>query len=92
MPLNAASMLVITEELDAKLAQSWFDLNRNAYEYGKLKEAQDRVKKSTFIVLGLLTLFALFVSTWMALNVARSVAEPVRQLALATERIKNGDL
>lgn len=85
-------ILVLTEILAPELAQRWFEINRNEYEYNKLKEAQDRVKKSTFIVLALLTLFALFVSTWMALNVARSVAEPVRQLAQATERIKRGDL
>lgn len=93
-PITSESeeILVLTELLTPDLSQRWFELNRNEYEYNKLKDAQDHLKKSTYIVLGLLTLFALFVSTWMALNVARSVAEPVRQLAQATERIKRGDL
>ncbi|HYE72388.1 MAG TPA: ATP-binding protein, partial [Blastocatellia bacterium] len=89
---DGSEVLVLTELLTPDLAQRWFELNRNEFEYNKLKDAQDHLKKSTYIVLGLLTLFALFVSTWMALNVARSVAEPVRQLAQATERIKRGDL
>ncbi|MGH9935531.1 MAG: sensor histidine kinase, partial [Blastocatellia bacterium] len=38
------------------------------------------------------TLLVLFIAFWLAVYVARSIADPVQQLAQATERIKSGDL
>src|SRR5262249_54962157 len=44
------------------------------------------------LALGLITLLVLFIAFQLAVYVARSIADPVQQLAQATERIKSGDL
>lgn len=90
------NILVITQRLDPKLARLVIEIadqNRD-YEktYDELHNNRRAVRANAQLVLGLLTLFALFIATWMAIKVARSIAEPVRQLAEATQRIRAGDL
>src|SRR5262249_34684704 len=60
--------------------------------YDALKGRQKWLKNSALLTLFLITLLVLFIAFWLALYVARSIADPVQQLAQATERIKSGDL
>jgi two-component system, NtrC family, nitrogen regulation sensor histidine kinase NtrY len=89
-------VIVITEKLDPKLARLVIETSEQnkLYEatYDDLHKRRSILRGNALGVLGLLTLFALFIATWMAIKVARSIAEPVQQLAEATERIKAGDL
>ncbi|MCI0524760.1 MAG: ATP-binding protein, partial [Acidobacteria bacterium] len=57
-----------------------------------LKGKQKLLKNTALQTLGLITLLVLFIAFWLAVYVARSIADPVQQLAQATERIKSGDL
>lgn len=88
--------IVITQKMDPKLARLVIETSEQnrVYEstYDDLHRNRKGLRENALLVLGLLTLFALFIATWMAIKVARSIAEPVRQLAVATERIKAGDL
>ncbi len=89
-------LLIITQKLDPKLARLVIETSEQnkIYEatYDDLHKRRSVLRGNALGVLGLLTLFALFIATWMAIKVARSIAEPVQQLAEATERIKAGDL
>ena len=89
-------LLVITQKMDPKLARLVIETSEQnkLYEatYDDLHKRRSVLRGNALGVLGLLTLFALFIATWMAIKVARSIAEPVQQLAEATERIKAGDL
>ncbi len=89
-------VIVITEKLDPKLARLVIEISEQnkLYEatYDDLHKRRSVLRGNALGILGLLTLFALFIATWMAIKVARSIAEPVQQLAEATERIKAGDL
>lgn len=84
--------LVITHLVDPKIAERVQEIGQYAATYGQLHQQQRAVRTNAQLALGLLTLFALFIATWMAIKVARSIAEPVQQLAEATERIRAGDL
>jgi PAS domain S-box-containing protein len=68
------------------------EINRQDQEYERLKASQGVYKSNALLALGLITLLVLFIATWMALYVARTIAVPVQQLAQATEQIKRGDL
>ncbi len=93
---SSQNILVVTEKLEPQIARLLIettDQNKQYEEtYDALHKGRSAVRVNAQLVLGLLTLFALFISTWMAIKVARSIAHPVRQLAEATERIKAGDL
>jgi PAS domain S-box-containing protein len=84
--------LVITRPVDPKIAERLLDIEQYAATYSQLQQKQRAIRTNAQLALGLLTLFALFIATWMAIKVARSIAAPVQQLAEATERIKAGDL
>jgi two-component system, NtrC family, nitrogen regulation sensor histidine kinase NtrY len=84
--------LVITRLVDPKMRERMLEIGQYAATYSQLDQQRRAVRTNAQLALGLLTLFALFISTWMAIKVARSIAEPVQQLAEATERIKAGDL
>lgn len=84
--------IVITRVVDPKIAERVQEIGQYAATYSQLHQQQRAVRTNAQLALGLLTLFALFIATWMAIKVARSIAEPVQQLAEATERIRAGDL
>ena len=89
---ESGNTLVITELVDPKMAERMLEIDQYAATYEQLHQQQRAVRTNAQLALGLLTLFALFIATWMAIKVARSIAEPVQQLAEATERIRAGDL
>jgi two-component system, NtrC family, nitrogen regulation sensor histidine kinase NtrY len=84
--------VVIARQVSPELSERIKTINRFEGEYDALKGKQKWLKNSAFIALALITLLVLFIAFWLALSVARSIADPVQQLAQATERIKSGDL
>lgn len=61
-------------------------------EYRKLVERQRRVRLLGLETLGLMTLMLLFVSSWVAIYLARGIATPIRALAEASKEIARGNL
>ncbi len=61
-------------------------------EYQKLVERQRRVRLLGLSTLGLMTLMLLFVSSWVAIYLARGIATPIRALAEASKEIARGNL
>ncbi len=84
--------LVITQLVQPELAERAIKISEQSAEYDKLKNKQQAVKRSTILVLALLTIFALYIATWMALQVARSISDPLRQLLQAIQQIRSGNL
>ncbi len=89
---ESKNVIVIARWVDPKIAERLSDIGQYAATYGQLHQNQRAIRTNAQLALGLLTLFALFIATWMAIKVARSIAAPVQQLAEATERIRAGDL
>ncbi len=61
-------------------------------EYRKLVERQRRVRLLGLETLGLMTLMLLFVSSWVAIYLARGIATPIKALAEASKEIARGNL
>jgi len=61
-------------------------------EYQKLVARQRRVRSLGLSTLGLMTLMLLFVSSWVAIHVARGIATPIKALAEASNEIARGNL
>ena len=91
MPLDASHQLIV---VPARRATS--DLNDTITgsegEYRKLVERQRRVRLLGLSTLGLMTLMLLFVSSWVAIYLARGIATPIRALAEASDEIARGNL
>jgi len=61
-------------------------------EYRHLVERQRRVRSLGLSTLGLMTLMLLFVSSWIAIYLARGIATPIKALAEASNEIARGNL
>lgn len=61
-------------------------------EYRKLVARQRRVRSLGLSTLGLMTLMLLFVSSWVAIYLARGIATPIKALAEASNEIARGNL
>jgi nitrogen fixation/metabolism regulation signal transduction histidine kinase len=62
---------------------------QEAFQIRTGRETLETLPQSTFLFLTLLTLFA---AVWTGLAIARTIAEPVRALAKAAQRVGRGDL
>lgn len=61
-------------------------------EYQKLVQRQRKVRLLGISTLGLMTLMLLFVSSWVAIYLARGIATPIKALAEASNEIARGNL
>ncbi len=84
--------LVIAQQVSPEFAERINRINQLEVEYQALKDRQKLLKNTALLTLALITLLVLFIAFWLALYVARTIADPVQQLAQATEHIKSGDL
>ncbi|HZF37941.1 MAG TPA: ATP-binding protein [Blastocatellia bacterium] len=84
--------VVIAQQVSPELSERLKTMKLFEGDFDALKGKQKLLKNIAFITLTLITLLALFIAFWLAIYVARSIADPVQQLAQATERIKSGDL
>jgi PAS domain S-box-containing protein len=61
-------------------------------DYQELVKKQRRVRLLGLSTLGLMTLILLFVSSWVAIYLARGIATPIKALAEASKEIARGNL
>src|SRR5262249_49078922 len=91
VPLSDNQILIV-----APARRSDTDLNDaitgSQSEYQKLVNRQRRVRLLGISTLGLMTLMLLFVSSWVAIHLARGIATPIKPLAEASGEIKKGNL
>jgi two-component system, NtrC family, nitrogen regulation sensor histidine kinase NtrY len=92
VPAQRGGSLIVAQELPQKYAASVNKIRELQNRYESLKKESKSLSNSALQTLSVITLLVLFIAFWLALYVARSIAEPVRQMAEATERIKRGDL
>lgn len=91
VPLSANQVLIL-----ATARRSSSDLNStisgSQSEYQKLVARQRKVRWLGLSTLGLMTLMLLFVSSWVAIYLARGIATPIKSLAEASNEVARGNL
>ncbi|HMY74644.1 MAG TPA: HAMP domain-containing protein, partial [Blastocatellia bacterium] len=92
IPGLSGRLLVIAQQVPQEITDRIKRIDELEAAYDSLKRDQNKVKNTALLTLALITLLTLFIAFWLALYLARTVADPVRQLAEATEYIKRGDL
>jgi PAS domain S-box-containing protein len=91
VPLNASEMLVIAPRKRA--SNDLADLvSSSERDYQELVKQQKRVRLLALSTLGLMTLILLFVSSWVAIYLARGIATPIKALAEASNEVARGNL
>jgi len=91
VPLNQTEMLIIAPQKRA--SSDLTDLvTGSERDYQDLVSKQRRVRLLGLSTLGLMTLILLFVSSWVAIYLARGIATPIKALAEASNEIARGNL
>src|SRR5215470_2600411 len=89
--LNQSEMLIIAPQKRA--SNDLTDLvNDSERGYQNLVGQQRRVRLLGLSTLGLMTLILLFVSSWVAIYLARGIATPIKALAEASKEVARGNL
>ena len=92
VPGERGGAFIIAQQVPQNFAESVNKIRELENYYESLKKKQKSFRNTALQTLALITLLVLFIAFWLALHVARSISDPVRQMAEATERIKRGDL
>ena len=92
IPKLVGRTLFIAQQIPQEITDRIHKIDELEAAYDSLKRDQNKVKNTALLTLGLITLLTLFIAFWLAIYLARTVAEPVQKLVEATERIKQGDL
>jgi two-component system, NtrC family, nitrogen regulation sensor histidine kinase NtrY len=91
VPLNETEMLIISPPKRA--SSDLTDLvTGSERDYQDLVSKQRRVRLLGLSTLGLMTLILLFVSSWVAIYLARGIATPIKALAEASNEVARGNL
>jgi two-component system, NtrC family, nitrogen regulation sensor histidine kinase NtrY len=91
VPLSVDETLIISPPRRAD-TDSNDAITGSQSEYQKLVQRQRRVRLLGLSTLGLITLMLLFVSSWVAIYLARGIATPIKALAEASNEIARGNL
>jgi nitrogen fixation/metabolism regulation signal transduction histidine kinase len=91
VPLNGTEMLIVAPQKRA--SNDLTDLVAGSErDYRDLVSKQRRVRLLGLSTLGLMTLILLFVSSWVAIYLARGIATPIKALAEASNEVARGNL
>ena len=90
-PLNESETLIIAPQKRASSDLADF-VSASERDYQELVKKQRRVRLLGLSTLGLMTLILLFVSSWVAIYLARGIATPIKALAEASKEIARGNL
>jgi PAS domain S-box-containing protein len=73
------------------LAERAANIARQHERYESLYRKQGKIRRTTFQVLGLITLMLLFAATWTGMHLAKGITLPIQALAEATQKVARGD-
>jgi len=68
------------------------EISESFTQYKNTKTFKSQIQKGYIIVLLLIALVIIFLATWFGFHLARGITVPIQELAMATERIADGDL
>ena len=86
---NNRLVLATTRRVDSSLTDT---ISGSESEYQKLVKRQRKVRLLGLSTLGFMTLMLLFVSSWVAIYLARGIATPIKALAEASNEVARGNL
>ena len=88
---NAAGVIV-RARTPIDLAHTQSVIERENREFDKLLTARKEIRWSYILLLVLISLFILFVATWIALFLARQISGPISALLTAAGELRKGNL
>jgi len=92
VPVQGGGLIVVAIPLPREFSQTVRQVEASQARYFQLSAERRRVRRTYMLLLLLLTVIVLFVTTWLALFLAKLVTRPLAALAEATQEISRGRL
>lgn len=84
--------VIVRTRMPLDLARSAAEIGAQIQDYDKLASGRKETRSFYLRLLVLITLFVLFIATWVALFLARQITSPVTALVEAARAVRGGDL
>lgn len=84
--------VIVRTRMPIELSRSAAEIGSQIEEYDKLAAGRKETRSFYLRLLLLITLFVLFIATWVALFLARQITSPVTALVEAARAVRGGDL
>ena len=91
-PGGESAELVLSSKLNIDLAKKQREIDRYINEYEQLRLSRKATRSTYLLLLALITLFILFVATWIALFLAKQINVPISALLAAAAQVRKGNL
>ncbi len=84
-------VLIAYRLLPSRVAEQAFAIAKGLKDYTDLKLSQQPFKTQQYITLSIVALLVIFAAIWVGLYLARSITEPLMEVAEGTQRVAEGD-
>ncbi|MCX8027174.1 MAG: ATP-binding protein [Thermodesulfovibrionales bacterium] len=91
-PSKDGGVIVAEYRIPLELSKSAESLRALNEEYLKVVRFKEPIRLNYILILGFVTLMVIFTAIWFSLKISNSITVPIKQLALATEEVKSGNL
>ncbi len=91
-PDDVVGVVVVNYYVPYSLVNKMKEISSSFEQYKSTKLLKGKIQKGYILFLLLIALVIIFLSTWVGFHLAKSITEPIQELAIATNRVASGDL
>jgi two-component system nitrogen regulation sensor histidine kinase NtrY len=91
-PNDVVAVVVVNYYVPYSLVAKMKEISSSFEQYKNTKLLKNKIKKGYVAVLLLIALVIIFLATWFGFHLARGITVPIQELAVATNRVADGDL
>ncbi|MCG6893197.1 MAG: HAMP domain-containing protein [Desulfobacteraceae bacterium] len=89
---EASGYIVLSFRIPQDLTQKTASISRGFEQYQQIKLLKNPIQITYYITLSIVGLLVVFCAIWFGFYLARSITEPIKELADGTRRVAEGDL
>jgi len=91
-PEDVVGVVVVNYYVPYSLVNKMKEINLSFEQYRNAKLLKGRIQTGYVLSLLLISLVIVFLATWAGFYMARGITDPIKELAVATNRVAEGDL
>jgi two-component system, NtrC family, nitrogen regulation sensor histidine kinase NtrY len=91
-PDDVVGVVVVNYYVPHSLVAKMKEIKSSFEQYKGTKMVKGRIQMGYIIVLLLIAMVIIFLATWFGFHLARGITVPIQELAMATNRVRQGDL
>jgi two-component system nitrogen regulation sensor histidine kinase NtrY len=91
-PNDVVGVVIVNYYVPYSLVSKMKEISSSFEQYKGTKLLKGKIQKGYVLVLLLIALVIIFLATWFGFHLARGITVPIQELALATNRVAEGDL